>query len=67
MRPLIVISTSCSALTLTEFLNKLENPPVKIILKDFLVSFLIKLIRLSINPAYPQKNQILQPKLCLFL
>ena len=34
-----------------EFLNKSENPPVIIILKDFLVSFLIKLIILSIKPA----------------
>ena len=32
------------------FLNKLENPPVIITLKDFLVSFLIILIILSINP-----------------
>ena len=34
-----------------EFLNKLENPPVIIILKDILVSFLIKLMILSIKPS----------------
>ena len=56
IRPLIVILVSCFTFVLIEFLNNSENPPVNIIWKDFLVSFLIKFITLSINPAYPQKK-----------
>ena len=59
IRPLIVISKSCLAFVLIEFLNNFEKPPVKIIENDLFVSFLIKFIILSINPAYPKKNQIL--------
>ena len=46
----------CVTRILNDFLNKLENPPVITNLNDFFVSFLIKLIILSINPAYPQKK-----------
>ena len=35
----------------TDVANKCENPPVIIILKDFLVSFLIKFTILSIKPT----------------
>ena len=56
IRPLTVISLFIITFVFIEFLNKLENPPVIIILKDFLVSFLIKLIILSIKPEYPQKK-----------
>ena len=51
-----MISLFCIILFLIEFLNKSENPPVITSLKDFPVSFLIKLTILSINPAYPQKK-----------
>ena len=50
------MSLFCLTFVFIDFLNKSENPPVIITLKDFLVSFLIKLIILSINPAYPQKK-----------
>ena len=51
-----MISLFCISLVLIEFLSKLENPPVITSLKDFPVSFLIKLTILSIKPAYPQKK-----------
>ena len=51
-----MISLFCITLVLIESLNKLDNPPVITNLKDFLVSFLIKLTILSIKPAYPQKK-----------
>ena len=51
-----MISLFCITFVLIEFLNKSENPPVITNLKDLLVSFLIKLIILSIKPAYPQKK-----------
>ena len=51
-----MISLLWLTFVLIELLNKLEKPPVIITLKDFLVSFLIKLIILSINPPYPQKK-----------
>merc|ERR1711965_1093849 len=54
--PFIVISLFCVNLVLIEFFNKSENPPVITSLKDFPVSFLIKLTILSIKPAYPQKK-----------
>ena len=57
--PLIVMSLFKITFVFIESLNKLENPPVIIILKDILVSFLIKLTILSINPSYPQKNPAL--------
>ena len=50
------MSKSCFVFVLIEFLNNLEKPPVIITLNDFFVSFLIKFITLSINPAYPQKK-----------
>ena len=56
LRPLIVISKFCFVLVLIELLNNLEKPPVIITLNGFFVSFLIKFIILSINPAYPQKK-----------
>jgi len=56
IKPLIVISLFNVTFALIDFLNKLENPPVIIISKDFFVSFLIKLTILSIKPAYPQKK-----------
>ena len=56
MRPFIVISKFCLVFILIELLNNFEKPPVIIIWNDFFVSFLIKFIRLSINPAYPQKK-----------
>jgi len=43
--------TTLKRSVLIEFLNNFENPPVIITLKDFLVSFLIKLMILSIKPA----------------
>ena len=51
-----MISLFCITLDFIDFLNKSERPPVTINLKDFLVSFLIKLTILSIKPEYPQKN-----------
>ena len=39
------------ALNCKEFINKLEKPPVIMILKDFLVSFLINSIILFIKPT----------------
>ena len=42
IRPLIVMSLFCLTFVFIDFLNKSENPPVIITLKDFLVSFLIK-------------------------
>ena len=59
IRPLIVISKSCFTFVLTEFLNNFEKPPVIITVKGFFISFLIKFIILSINPAYPQKKPAL--------
>ena len=50
------MSLSIITLNRKEFTNKLEKPPVIIILKDFLVSFLINSIILLIKPTYPQKN-----------
>ena len=40
----------CLTFDFIELVNKSENPPVNTTLKDFLVSFLIKLIILSIKP-----------------
>ena len=51
IRPLIVILKSCLTLVLIESLNNFEKPPVIIILYGLFVSFLIKFIILSINPA----------------
>ena len=51
IKPLMVISLFNITFVFIEFLNNLENPPVIITLKDFLVSFLIKLIILTIKPA----------------
>ena len=43
-------------MVLIEFLYKSARPPVRIILNEDLVCFLINLIILSIKPAYPQKK-----------
>ena len=56
IKPFIVISLFCFNLVLIDFLNKSENPPVITSLKDFPVSFLIKLTILSIKPSYPHKK-----------
>ena len=50
------MSLSIINLNCKEFANRLENPPVIMILKDFLVSFLINSIILFIRPTYPQKK-----------
>ena len=39
-----------------EVLNRWDNPPVRTILNDLLVCFLINLTILSIKPEYPQKK-----------
>ena len=44
------MSLSIVNLNRKEFAKSLENPPVMIILKDFLVSFLINSIILFIRP-----------------
>ena len=50
------MSLSVITLNRKEFTNKVENPPVITILKDFLVSFLINSTILFIKPTYPQKK-----------
>ena len=45
------MSLLCITFVLIELLNNSENPPVINTLKDFLVSLIIKLMILSINPA----------------
>ena len=52
----MVIFLSIFTFVLIGLLINSAKPPVIIMSKGFLISFLIKLIILSIKPAYPQKK-----------